>query len=258
MSAALAAQQQAFIAALFANGADAAEASRGWRAYRMNAAATAQRALAAAYPVVASLLGEDNFGALAREFWRSHPPRRGDIALWGEDLAARIEAIPELARAEPYLADVARVEWRLHTAATAADGAPDLASLALLTQADLAHVTLELAPGTAVVASPHPVASIVLAHAEGTPSLEHAGERLRAGVAETALVWRRGLKPCVRLAFDGEAAFVGALQEHRSLADSLQAAPALDVAAWLPFAVESQLLAGVRARADNEPRRTLS
>jgi len=245
----LAAQQQAFIAALRtpARGSEHGFPDRGLAAYRANADAIALRSLANAYPVVASLIGEANFAALARDLWRGDPPRRGDLAQWGEGLAAHIGTIPDLARGVPYLADVARVEWCLHAAATAADAEQDLASLALLTQAALSRVTLEIAPGTAVVASKWPVASIVLAHVEGSPSLEHAGERLRAGVAETVLVWRCGMKPCVRPAQPGEPEFIGALQEGRSLGDSLQVAPALDVADWLSSAVEGKLLVAVRA-----------
>ena len=219
---------------------------RGLRAYRSQAHALAQRALAAAYPVVAQLLGEENFAALARSLWQRHPPRRGDLAQWGGELAQHIASQPELHAEEPYLPDVARAEWSLHALATAPDAQVEAGSFGLLTTRDPAAVGLVLCPGAACIASAWPVASIVLAHLEGEPTLAEAGERLRAGVSETALVWRQGFQPRLRPALPGEPAFVAALQENRSLHDSLEAAPGLDFSAWLLRAAQSGLLAAVR------------
>ena len=215
---------------------------RGLKAYRSNGHVLAQRALAGAYPVVRQLLGEENFLALALDLWLRHPPQRGDMAHWGEALPAHIESVAELNEQEPYLADVARAEWLLHAAATAADAAPDLGSFQLLAEQDPAGLTLVLSPGVACVASRYPVVSIVNAHLEGEPTLEEAGRRLRAGDRETALVWRQGFKPRLRRAAVGEQAFIAALQEKRSLADSLQAAPELAFNDWLAPAVQSGLL----------------
>jgi hypothetical protein len=261
MTAGLAAQQHAILAALFAPKHEEAAAhmeraeelegaasqwQRGLLAYRSNAGELAQRALAGAYPVTATLLGEANFAPLSRELWRAHPPRRGDLAQWGEALAAFVETLPALFEQEPYLPDVARIEWQLHVAATARDAQPEPASLALLTQIDPAQLVLALAPGVAALSSRFPAASILLAHTEETPGFDMAAAKLRADVAEDAIVWRRGLKPCVRVALPGEAKFVQALQEAHSLADSLQATGEFDFGAWLPLAVSSGLLLAVR------------
>ena len=64
--------------------APAAQA-RGLRAYRANAQATAARALAAAYPTVAALVGADTFGQISHRHWLQQPPQRGDLAEWGAD-----------------------------------------------------------------------------------------------------------------------------------------------------------------------------
>ena len=143
----LAQEQQALLAALFGDadestlwpclraGSHSALARRGLLAYQSNGLALAERSLGAAYAVLAQLLGEENFSPLARQLWRQQPPQRGDLACWGGGLAAFIEATPQLAD-EPFLADVARLEWALHRAATAADVQSDLASLALLSAGD--------------------------------------------------------------------------------------------------------------------------
>ncbi|APW45233.1 putative DNA-binding domain-containing protein [Rhodoferax antarcticus] len=92
----LAAQQQALLASLFdwppdvainnlASYADSTWA-RGLKVYQANGHALAQRALQAAYPVLAQLLGSESFAALAQDFWHQQPPQRGDIGQWGEAL----------------------------------------------------------------------------------------------------------------------------------------------------------------------------
>jgi hypothetical protein len=205
---ALAQQQQALLGTLLAlpGSAQAADAvtalralvhspwARGLAAYQANGHELAERSLRAAYPVVAALVGGDSFATMACELWHRHPPVRGDLACWGDALPAFVDHNPQLADV-PYLADVARVEWALHRAAGAPDAGADPASFALLTQADPATFTLRLAPGTAVVTSDWPVASLVTAHLHEDPSLAVAAGRVQARAAECARVWRQGLRP---------------------------------------------------------------
>ncbi len=226
---------------------------RGLQAYRANGHALAERALAAAYPVLAELMGQENFSALARHFWTEHPPLRGDMACWGGELAEFVDAAPQLAD-EPYLADVARLEWLTHLAASAADVETDLPSFALLASSDPAPVTLVLGAGVALLASAYPVASIVNAHLLGQPTLQQAGERLREGCAEHALVWRQGLRPCMRSSTAVEHQLLSGLITGEPLVDALQAvsmaggskAPAFDFNTWLGEAVQIGLVCGAR------------
>ena len=257
---ALALQQQALLDALFATppawsaGHAAPDASkdafagdaRGMLAYRSNAHALAERTLRATYPVIAQLLGADSFNLLARDFWHCHPPALGDLAQWGEPLADFLQANGQLA-AEPYLGDVARVEWALHVAAGAADRAPDPASFALLSTREPAEMTLLLSSGVAVVSSVYPVASIVTAHLHASPTLQEAGEKLRVGAGECALVWRRNFRPRVAACSAPEAAFVEALQGGVPLLSALEGAGGLDFQQWLPAAVRNGLVLGATA-----------
>lgn len=257
----LACQQQALLDALFAWPNENATANianyangtwaRGLKAYQSHGHMLAERTLHAAYPVLAQVLGGDSFAALSRAFWHAHPPERGDLAQWGGDLADFIQASDQLME-EPYLADVARVEWVLHTCAGAADRVADPASLQLLVAHDPAALRLVLAPGCAVVHSAWPVASIVAAHLQSQPKFEEVGEKLRAGVAQTAVVWRAGYQPQVRVALPGEARLLTALLAGRSLDVAVQNAvdndvtgsDALDFNAWLPMVVQTGLLLG--------------
>lgn len=220
--------------------------ARGLKAYQTNGHALAERALRHAYPVLAQLLGTESFADLARALWHAQPPTRGDVAHWGEGLAAFLAAEPQM-QDEPYLGDVARAEWALHRCASASDATPDLASLARLQTEDPDGLTLALAPGCTVLGSAWPVAAILGAHTEGTPSLAEAGALLRAGQAQEVLIWRQGLRPRSRAAIRGERALLQALREGASLLQALQAAPDLDFGPWLPLAVQTGLVLGVRS-----------
>lgn len=224
--------------------------NRGLEVYWANAEVLALRSLQASYPVVHQLIGDDAFALLAHDLWHQAPPRRGDVAQWGGELAALISRIPQLAD-EAYLPDVARIEWALHQAATAADATADLASLALLTQHEPDTLTLQLAPGTAVLHSPHPAASVVTAHLNASPGFDEVGHKLRAQTPEFALVWRQGLRPMVAVCPQADALFVQSLRQGGSLVAALEASSsatdsAFDFNIWLPQAAQNGLLLGAR------------
>ena len=199
----------------------------------------------AAYPVVAQLLGEEAFTLLARDFWHACPPVRGDLAQWGAELGDWVQSHAQLAE-EPYLGDVARVEWALHRAASAADLEPQPATFALLSTMEPDGLTLQLSSGIGVITSAYPVASIVTAHLHGSPTLETVGVKLRAGEGESAVVWRQGFKPRVAPCAAAEAGLVRALQSGASLLSALEQAGNLDFNPWLTAAVQNGLVLGAR------------
>lgn len=272
----LAQQQQALLHTLFARPgtaqADTAhtalleqldarhpQTARGLAAYRANGHALAERSLRAAYPVVAALIGGDNFAWLARDLWHQHPPRCGDLTQWGDALPGFVRSNPQLADV-PYLGDVAQAEWALHQAAGAPDAEPDLSSFARLGQEDPQGLTLALAPGTAVIASPYPVASLVAAHLDEASSLAAAAQRLCEGIGEHALVWRQGLRPRIAPITPAAAALVQALMRGADLPQALDAAcacadvnDAWDFSAWLTAAVTDGLVTGVHRPTPHNP-----
>ena len=258
----LAKQQNALLTAIFTTNTVAFEAinttatsiialkNRGLQTYQANATALAVRSLQSSYPVVAQLIGEHAFALLARDFWAKRPPLRGDLAQWGNELAVFISSIQAL-QTEPYLSDVAKVEWALHTAATAADQVTNLTTFSLLTEQDSDSLTLQLAPGTTLIHSEYPIASILTAHLYASPSFEEVGQKLRQKLPEIALVWRQGLRPKIVLCTAADAAFVGPLLAGKSLLAALEAATAkesdkFDFSAWLPIAVQNGLLLGAQ------------
>ena len=230
---------------------------RGLQVYRANGQALAERVLLGAYPVLAQLMGEESFAMLARHFWAAHPPQRGDMACWGDGLADFMDAAPQL-KDDPYLGDVARLEWLMHQAASAADVDADLASFALLASSDPSLITLTLGSGVALLPSPYPVASIVNAHLLGSPTLAQAGPLLQEGHSEQALVWRHGFKPCTRAVSSAECMLLRQLKAGQPLLNALEAsetaqsspqddAPPFDFNVWLGDAVRTGLICGARS-----------
>jgi hypothetical protein len=172
---------------------------------------------------------------------------------WGGDLAGFIADAETLAD-EPYLADVARLEWAVHTAAMAADAAPPQ-GLALLATHDPAELRLCLAPGTTLLVSPHPVVAVWQAHRAATAYTDderYATVRsvFAAGIGQTALVTRRGWQPVVRALDPPEAAFTAAVLADPPLASALHDGGAsFDFQAWFVAALRQGLLAAVLASA---------
>jgi uncharacterized protein (UPF0276 family) len=112
----LARQQQAFADALFAPETESAlqlKHAERFGLYRGNLTSTWAKALAAAYPVIAQLVGEEFFAALAREYGRSHPSENGDLNRFGAHFESFLRGF-EHVRDLPYLPDMARLEWQLH------------------------------------------------------------------------------------------------------------------------------------------------
>ena len=177
MSAAEAQRQQALLAALVTRGPasvdlrlrdGASRATQGLDAYRINAAAIAQRALAAVFPTVAALIGAEDFERLAHDFWRAEPPTCGDLGEWGGGFPAWLEA-HDAFTAWPYFGDAARLDLAWHRCERAADADFDAESLGLLSNTEPDQLTLVLMPGTTLIESRWPIVAIHAAHhgAEG-------------------------------------------------------------------------------------------
>jgi hypothetical protein len=247
-----AARQQSLVAALLdAPGpADAAfepleaYAARGLAAYRANVAALADRALAAAFPTVRALVGEVLFARLARDHWKAEPPRRGDVGEWGEGFAAWLEAQVALAP-YPYLADCARLDWAVQRCERAADAELDAGSLRLLESTDPARLFLRLKPGTAVLRSHWPIATIHAAHRAPEPDLAPVEAALAARRDERVVIARQGWRAGVRAVEGACADLVECLLEGVDLGTALErAGPGLDFAAWLALALGAGWLQG--------------
>jgi uncharacterized protein (UPF0276 family) len=171
-AAALTQSQQRFAGALF----DAALAPQAlaqfasdhgehrFALYRGNQTANWRKTLAAAYPVVLALVGEEFFGGLARAYGHALPSDNPDLNVFGARFAAFLRDFPHVAQF-PYLPDLARLEWALHRAhyAPAADGL-SAAQLAAIAPEQIENTRFRLHPAVQLLASDWAVAPLWLAH----------------------------------------------------------------------------------------------
>lgn len=166
--------------------------------------------LAAAYPAVHRVLGEEGFRAVATAFARRHPPRAARLSAYGAGFAAFVET-SAAAEARPWLPDLARLDWARNEALFAAEARG-------LAPEDLAHLPAEAVPAlrlaahpaARLVGSPHPVAAL-RARTLGEPPPE-------GGAA--VLVTRPG-RSVQQVSLDaGAAAFLAALLAAESFAEA--------------------------------------
>jgi len=252
-------RQQALLAALAERSATLADwalhesparAERGLAAYRANALALAERALGAACPTLLAMLGKQNFRHLARDFWRAHPPQRGDIGEWGGELPDWLATQDGLSD-WPWLADCARLDLAVHHGERAADADFDATSLALLQTDDPAQLRLVLMPGTTLLRSRWPLARIHAAHVTQDEGHDDAAfdalrQALAEGCGETVLVARSGWRAQVHPIDDAGADFVEALLAGANLGAALErAGEGFDFAAWFARALGASWLKGV-------------
>lgn len=220
-----------------------ARLQRGLAAYRANAASVAERALVAACPTLRALIGAQDFARLARALWRHAPPRRGDLAQWGHELPAFIEAQRDFDE-WPYLADCARLDAAIQRCESAADAALERDTLAWLAEHPPAALRLCLLPSVQLLASAWPVATLHAAHqrdsaCEDGDAFAPARAAIAQRCAESVVVARSGWRATLTVIETPQCAWMQALQARASLADALQAAGrAFDFNAWLVQALQ--------------------
>lgn len=193
--------------------------------YRNNVAVSLIDALAATFPVVQALVGEEFFRAMARVFVQANPPRSRVMAYYGRSFADFVETFPP-ARSVPYLADIARLEMARVLAYHAADVAPVEPAAVQAVLADpqqLIASRLVLHPSVHLIESPYAIVSLWAAH-QGVLCISS----IDTEVAQTALVFRNGLDVDTVALPSGAGRFVGALLAGQMLPDAVGAAGSAD------------------------------
>ncbi|HVY05917.1 MAG TPA: DNA-binding domain-containing protein [Burkholderiales bacterium] len=209
---------------LFRGDADAVR--RRFAIYRGNARATAAKALLAAYPVIGRLVGEEFFSGLAREYETRFPSASGDLNEFGGSFAAFLADFAP-AREIPYLADVARLEWQVHSAHYAAD-APmfDPAALIALSAEEQLALRPRLHPACRLIRSDYPLERIWAVNQPGFEGdLAVDFSRPPANV----LVYRPRFRVEVRELDASAAAFLAATHAGGTLEQALAAAQSRDI-----------------------------
>ncbi len=216
---------------------------RGLAAYRVNAQALADKALASVFPCVQSQLGGEAFAAMAWQFWRQFPPSQGDLAMWGAQLALFFSQQEDM---DDWLVDLARLEWLTHQLERAADRAVDAASLQGLIELEPARLGLRLAPELQLLHVQCQAWQLWSQQQLQTSSVSAAASApatLKPSVC--VLLWRKSWQVQGRFVGSEEEAFIQALQAGLSLDAALAAAgPAFDFSMFLQGALRGELLQG--------------
>jgi len=213
--------------------------------YRGNLAATAAKALAAAYPVIAALVGAEFFAALARHYVRAWPSQDGDLNLFGQRFGDFLASFPHAAQL-PYLAAMARLEWAVHRAHYAADAVPVTpAQLGALAPAQLEAARLRLHAACLPFQAQWAVVTLWLAHQPGAD----VGFPAQMAVAEYAVVARPGWQVQVAPCGPGGQAALAVLQAGGTFGAALDAAfdveEKFDMAAQLRLWLALELIVAI-------------
>lgn len=192
--------------------------------YRGNLSATWAKSLAAAYPVLQMLVGEEFFGGLAQFYGRAHPSDSGDLNRFGAHFADFLAGFPHVAD-YPYLPDMARLEWTLHRAHYAQSAqAISGEQLAAVPPEQLEQVRLNLHPACSLLASDWSVVPLWQAH-QPDSGVEFPGQMQQASYG---LVLRPQWKTDVWPLTAAEHAALSALQRGETFGAALDAAFELD------------------------------
>jgi hypothetical protein len=223
---------------------DASLNERRLAIYRCNVAAAAAKALSAAYPVIRQVVGDTLFDELAAEYQRRTPSSSGDLNELGSSFAEFV-ADADATRSLPYVSDLARLEWAAHRAYGAADADFfDARALAQLPAHRQSKIRFVWAAGTALIASPFPIARIWRIH-----QADFDGEfSVDWSAGEIALVAREGLRVAVRAVGVGDAAFVAASMGGSALDAAVERAhisdAGFDIARLLQQLIAANVICG--------------
>lgn len=136
--------------------------------YRGNLAVLWERALAAAYPVLKMLVGEEFFAALAREYGRAFPSDNPDLNCFGARFSEFLSTFPHVAQ-YPYFPDMAKLEWVLHRAHYADNVVPTVAAdFVRLTPEQADRAVFKLHSACTLFTSEWAVVALWQAHQEGS------------------------------------------------------------------------------------------
>jgi len=243
--AALADRSAAPLAAWLPDGERAGEAApAGLSVYRNTIAKGCVDALAANFPTVASLVGDDWFRAAAALFARETPPAGAALLAYGEGFAEWLERFPP-ADDLPYLPAMARLDRMWTTALFAPEAEPLAAEAFALPPETLAAARPRLHPSLAFAWFDRGLPGLWLAARQPEP-----GEMELADAPQGVLIVRPQDKVLSRLLDRAGFAFLDAIaRDGASLGEAITAAaeadPAADLAALFAALIADGLFVGL-------------
>lgn len=252
--------QSVFADALFAQHTpgffrgEAGQSQARFARYRGNLMAIWEKTLAASYPVLQQLVGEEFFSALTRAYGHAHPSDNCDLNLFGAQYGEFLAQFPPVEQYE-YFPDMARLEWALHRAYYADDGAQLHAqALTSLSPEQLDQTALRLHPACTLLRSEWATFAIWRAH---QPAAGGDGDEVVGAISEIkfpdpvrkvchAVVCRPAWKPLVEALTPAGYAWLSQIDAGRPFGVAVDAAlaldPIFDLHASLQQCLELQLL----------------
>lgn len=206
-------------------GPDGVPSIQRFNVYRNNVVAGLTGTLKDAYPVVARIVGDEFFDAMARIYVTAHPPASPVMLEFGGGFAAFIGAFEPATGSLPYLHDVARLEraWLEAYHAAEAQAVP-MAELAAHGAEELMRLRVRLHPSLRIVRSAFPVLTLWQTNIRGAVPIPID---LDSG-GQAVLVSRPGAEVELRLLPPGGDAFLDALGAGLCALESMERALAVD------------------------------
>ncbi|GAB2179269.1 HvfC/BufC family peptide modification chaperone [Dongia sp. agr-C8] len=197
----------------------ALNAERRVAVYRNHHRISLAAALAANFPTVVKVIGDDAFQALALSYLAIDPPRDPSLAAYGAGFPAFLESDPR-AQSLVYLGDVARLDWALNVAERA-DDLPSFSAHCLsgIQPEQLGALRLKPHPSLTLLTSLYPllrIRDVAIGKAEGA-SLDAGGVDL--------MIWRRDCAPICTPLDRPANRFIRALVDGRSLGEAAEGLP---------------------------------
>ncbi len=203
-----------------------ANLSNRFAVYRNNVFVSLIDALAETFPVTQSLVGEEFFRAMAREFVRHNPPGSPILTYYGETFSDFIENFSP-ADSVPYLSDIARLEYAYVVSFHARDAQPypnDQISNLLFEPESIAKLCATLHPSAELVLSKYAIASIWEAHQHEDPNLKG----IAISKPESAFIVRASFEVRVCRIDSATALFIQGLRDADTLGLSAEQASSAD------------------------------
>lgn len=220
-------------------------AARRFALYLNNSEQAWHRALAHAYPVLKTLVGDECFRALARDYSQFYSSQSGDLNEFGVYFADFIRHL-ELISQYPYFADMVRLEWQIHRAYYAAhDASLSVEDWTALTPEEVAHAQIEFHPAFSLFTSNWAVIDIWRAHQLDNPIWPARIESPNVGMIVRP-AWRVEVLSLAPDAFEAlESLYQGHTVEE-AITRALGVNPHFDflsnVRRWLEFAILTRIL----------------